>query len=124
MAHFAELNEDNVVLRVIVVDNQKLLSENGVENEELGIDFCKKIFGKDTIWKQTSYNARIRKNYAGVGYIYDPVRDAFMVPKPYDSWILDETTCRWIAPVPRPDNNKFYIWDEPSLSWKELPLAE
>lgn len=92
MAHFAELNDQNVVLRVIVVHNNELL-DNGVESEAKGIDFCHSLFGGN--WKQTSYNGNMRKNYAGIGFTYDPVRDAFIPPKPGDNWVLDEATCQW-----------------------------
>ena len=92
MAHFAELDNQNTVLRVIVVHNNELL-DNGVESETKGIAFCKTLFGGN--WKQTSYNGNIRKNYAGIGFTYDPVRDAFIPPKPGDNWVLDEATCQW-----------------------------
>ena len=92
MAHFAELDNQNTVLRVIVVHNNELL-DNGVESEAKGIAFCKTLFGGN--WKQTSYNGNIRKNYAGIGFTYDPVRDAFIPPKPGDNWVLDEATCQW-----------------------------
>ena len=92
MAHFAELDNQNTVLRVIVVHNNELL-DNGVESEAKGIAFCKTLFGGN--WKQTSYNGTIRKNYAGIGFTYDPVRDAFIPPKPGDNWVLDEATCQW-----------------------------
>jgi hypothetical protein len=119
MAHFARLDENNVVTQVIVVHNNELLDENGVEQELKGLAFCQSLFGGN--WKQTSYNGSIRKNYAGVGYLYDDSRDAFIAPKPYSSWILNETTCQWDPPVPRPTDGKSYIWDEPTTSWK---LAE
>lgn len=93
MAHFAELDATNTVTQVIVVHNNELL-DNGVESEAKGIAFCQSLFGGN--WVQTSYNASIRKNYAGVGYTYDPVRDAFIPPKPEEgNWILNEDTCRW-----------------------------
>lgn len=104
MAHFAELDSNNVVLRVIVLDNSMMLDENNQESEDKGISFIKSLFGEDTIWKQTSYNNNIRKNYAGIGYTYDSNRDAFIAPKPEgDYWILDEETCRWIDPRPQPE---------------------
>ena len=93
MAHFAELNENNIVKQVIVVHNNELL-DNGVESEAKGIQFCQSLFGGE--WKQTSYNGNIRKNYAGIGYTYDEVRDAFIPPKPEEGeWILNEETCLW-----------------------------
>ena len=119
MAHFAKLDENNVVTQVIVVNNNDC-SVNGVESETVGILFCKELFGQDTKWKQTSYNGKIRKNYASVGYTYDETRDAFLPPKPFNSWVLNETTCRWEAPVEMPQNGNIHTWDEQSLSWKEV----
>jgi hypothetical protein len=121
MAHFAQLDENNLVTQVIVVANEELLLD-GVENETKGIDFCKSLLGKDTRWVQTSYNGNIRKNYAGIGYTYDPVADHFFAPQPYPSWILD-TDAKWQAPVQYPvEEGKFLTWDEPTLSWVELVL--
>lgn len=117
MAHFAQ-TENNIVTKVIVVANQDILDENGQESEQKGIDFCSNLLGGT--WKQTSYNGNIRKNYAGIGYTYDESRDAFIAPKPYNSWLLDETTCQWKAPVEMPTDNKMYSWDENTTSWKEL----
>lgn len=122
MAHFAELNKDNLVVRVIVVHNNELLDPNGIENETKGILFCKSLFGENTVWKQTSYNGNTRKNYAGIGYTYDVNRDAFIAPKPFPSWVLEEKTCSWTAPVPLPDNETPYVWDEATLSWVEKIL--
>jgi len=116
MAHFAQLDENNVVLQVIVVHNNDC-QLNGVEVEEAGIVFCKALFGSDTRWKQTSYNGNMRKNYAGIGYTYDAGRDAFISPKPFSSWVLNEQTCLWEAPTPMPTDGEMYRWDEPSLSW-------
>lgn len=94
MAHFAELDETNVVKQVIVVNNNELL-DDGVESEAKGIAFCQSLFGGN--WVQTSYNGNIRKNYAGIGFTYDPIRDAFIPPKPLEGeWILDENICQWI----------------------------
>ena len=118
MAHFAELDDTNVVQRVIVVGNNDLLDENGNESEQKGIDFCVNLLGG--IWKQTSYNATFRKNYAGAGYLYDPILDAFIQPQPYPSWILNETTCQWESPVPYPTDGKTYYWDETTISWVEI----
>lgn len=99
MAHFAELDANNVVLRVIVVGNDMILDDNGQENEFRGVAFCQSLFGPDTIWIQTSYNGTFRKNYAGIGYTYDAVRDAFIAPKPEgDGWILNEDICQWRNP--------------------------
>jgi hypothetical protein len=115
MAHFAKL-ENNVVTEVIVVSNQDILNEQGQESEQKGIDFCTNLLGGT--WKQTSYNGNIRKNYAGIGYTYDESRDAFIEPKPYNSWVLDETTCQWKAPVDYPADNKIYTWNELTISWE------
>ena len=117
MAHFCKL-ENNIVTQVIVVANQDILDENGQENEQKGIDFCSNLLGGT--WKQTSYNGNIRKNYAGVGYTYDETLDAFIAPKPFNSWVLDETTAQWKAPVNMPTDDKRYTWDEATTSWKEL----
>jgi hypothetical protein len=98
MAHFAELDENNTVLRVIVVSNEMLL-EDGQESEAKGIAFCKQLFGEDTIWMQTSYNGNKRKNYAGAGFVYDQTRDAFIPPQPEgDGWVFDEASCNWRNP--------------------------
>jgi hypothetical protein len=122
MAHFAQLDENNIVTQVIVVNNQELLDESNVEQEEKGIVFCQSLLGGN--WKQTSYNANIRKNYAGVGYTYDVERDAFIPPKPYAyaSWILNEDTCRWEAPIAYPEDGKAYTWNEETVSWQEVIL--
>jgi len=114
MAHFAQL-ENNIVKQVIVVSNEDTSDENNVENEEIGIAFCSNPLGGT--WKQTSYNGNIRKNYAGIGYTYDESRDAFIAPKPYNSWLLDETTCQWKAPVNYPTDDKRYTWNEETLAW-------
>jgi hypothetical protein len=99
MAHFAELDTDNTVLRVIVVDNDIILDEQGQESEAVGIAFCQSLFGADTRWMQTSYNGNIRKNYAGIGHTYDQTRDAFIALQPEgEGWILDEATCQWRNP--------------------------
>lgn len=119
MAHFAQLNESNVVIQVIVVHNNDCLLD-GVENEDVGVSFCKSLFGQSTNWKQTSYNGNIRKNYAGIGFTYDVIHNAFIPPKPFASWVLDETTCLWGAPVAMPDDGKQYTWDEVTTSWLEV----
>lgn len=94
MAHFAKINSDNIVEQVIVVHNNELLND-GIEHESKGIEFCQNLFGGD--WVQTSYNGTIRKNYAGIGFTYDPTRDAFIPPKPIEGdWIFNEDTCNWI----------------------------
>ena len=121
MAHFAELDENNVVTRVIVVANDELLVD-GVENETKGIMFCKSLLGENTRWVQTSYNGNIRKNYAGIGYIYDPIADHFFVPQPYPSWTLD-TDAKWQPPTPMPvEEGKIFTWDEATLAWVEVEL--
>jgi hypothetical protein len=121
MAHFAELNENGTVLRVIVVHNNELLDENGNESEEKGIKFCKDHYGQETNWIQTSYNSTFRKNFAGPGYVYDNTDDAFIPPKPYNSWVLNESTCQWDAPVAMPtDADKRYTWDETTTNWVEV----
>ena len=118
MAHFAKLN-NNIVEQVIVIHNNELL-ENGVETEEKGIQFCKDHYGQDTVWVQTSYNGNFRKNYAGIGHTYDSTRDAFISQKPFNSWILDEETCKWIAPIPYPTDGDFYVWNESNASWDKV----
>ena len=118
MAHFAEIDENNSVQRVIVVHNNELLDENGEEKEALGVEFCKSLLGGT--WLQTSYNKNMRKNFAGIGFTYDIVRDAFIPPKPYDSWVLDEATCLWEAPVAYPSDENYYEWDETNTRWVEM----
>jgi hypothetical protein len=115
MAHFAEIDANNVVLRVIVVGNKDTADAQGVEKEYIGAAFCERLFGGT--WKQTSYNGNKRKNYAGIGYTYDATRDAFIPPKPFNSWVLNESTCQWGAPVPMPQDGKIYSWDETTTSW-------
>lgn len=122
MAHFAEIGLNNTVLRVIVVHNNDCLDENGQESEAKGAEFCRNLFGGT--WVQTSYNATMRKNYAGTGYTYDSTRDAFIPPKPFASWTLNETTCNWEAPTVYPTDGKMYTWDEPTLAWVEVPTTE
>ena len=117
MAHFAQLNDQNIVMQVIVVVNEELL-ENGVKSEDKGIAFCQSLLGGQ--WIQTSYNGNIRKNYAGIGYTYDAGRDAFIPPKPYPSWTLVEETCNWTAPVFYPTDGKQYSWDETTINWVEI----
>jgi hypothetical protein len=119
VAHFAQLNENNVVTQVIVVHNNDCTLD-GVENETVGVLFCKSLFGTETKWRQTSYNGTIRKNYAGIGFTYDAGRDAFIPPKPFASWVLNEDTCRWDAPVPMPAEGGPYQWDEATTSWAAI----
>jgi len=122
MAHFAQLDENNIVTQVIVVSNQDTSTEDGVENENIGIQFCRSLFGENTNWKQTSYNAKFRYNYAGIGYTYNEVWDAFYPPKPFNSWILNYDTFRWDPPVPKPADPKFCCWDEEKMTWTEMPM--
>ena len=117
MAHFAKL-ENNIVTQVIVVSNNDIIDENGNESEQKGIDFCSNLL--DGTWIQTSYNGKIRKNYAGIGYKYDADLDAFIPPQPYASWLLDETTCQWKAPVNYPTDGNFYVWNESTLTWDAI----
>ena len=116
MAHFAQLNEQNMVTQVIVVANEELLLD-GIESEEKGILFCQSLLGGN--WKQTSYNGNIRKNYAGIGYTFDESRNAFIPSQPYPSWTLVEETCQWTAPTPMPTDGKLYNWNEATLTWTE-----
>lgn len=122
MAHFAKIDENNIVERVIVVGNNDILDENGNESEAKGIAFCQSLFGGN--WVQTSYNKKFRKNYAGRGYFYHKVLDAFIPQSPFPSWTLDEATCSWVSPVPYPagvtDPYK-YIWNEQIKNWEEDP---
>lgn len=116
MAHFAEIDTNNTVKQVIVVANAELL-DNGTESEAKGIAFCQSIFGGT--WVQTSFNGSIRKNFAGVGYTYNKDKDAFIAPRPFNSWTLDEATCRWQPPTPMPVvEGKTYYWSEDDLSWR------
>ena len=122
MAHFAKLDDNNVVLAVHVVNND-VITVDGVESEQVGIDFLTDLHGHSS-WKQTSYNGTIRKNYAGIGYTYDAGRDAFIPPQPWASWVLNETTCQWESPVAYPtvdpENFKAYAWFEPNQQWIEI----
>ena len=114
MSHFAEVDENNIVLRVLVGDNN-------MPNE--GYDWFVENLGGT--WIQTSYSGSIRKNFAGIGYKYDEERDAFIPPKPFDSWTLNETTCRWQAPTPYPQDGRVYEWNEDNLAWDEvIPPSE
>jgi hypothetical protein len=127
MASFAKI-ENNIVITVHSVVNEVLKDSNGIEQEQLGIDFLKTLYNEpNAIWKQTSYNTNggihslggtpFRKNHAGIGYTYDSNRDAFIPPKPYNSWILNETTCNWDAPIPYPTNGQEYNWNEETQNW-------
>lgn len=124
MAHFAQLDDNNVVTQVIVVSNNELLDASGQEREEMGIGFCQRLFGGN--WKQTSYNHNFRKRYAGIGYTYNAELDAFVPPKPFASWVLNTEEANWEAPVSMPadagmgEGKKMYTWDEETVSWKEV----
>jgi len=118
MAHFAQLDENNVVTQVIVVSNADTADANGVEKESIGIAFCERLLGGK--WKQTSYNHGMRKRYAGIGYTYNESLDAFVSPKPYASWVLNNETANWDAPTPMPidaGENEYYRWNEETTSW-------
>jgi hypothetical protein len=136
MASFAKINLENIVEQVISIHNNELL-DNGIESEAKGVAFCKSLYGQNTNWKQTSYNTKggkhylldnsglsntqekvFRKNYAGIGYVYDSQRDAFIAPKPFNSWILNETTCIWEAPIAYPQDNNIYKWNEEIQNWE------
>lgn len=121
MAHFAELGENNVVLRVIVVNNSDCLDENGNESEAVGAEFCRRLLGGT--WKQTSYNGNFRKRYAGIGYVYNSELDAFVTQQPFPSWTLD-SNAEWQPPVPRPNDGKLYDWDENTQTWNEFVASE
>jgi hypothetical protein len=129
MASFAKIGLNNKVIEILSAHNNELLDANGVEQEINGIDFLTKLTGW-AIWKQTSYNTHggvhstggtpLRKNHAGIGYTYDEDRDAFIAPKPYASWILNETTCIWEAPSVMPDDGEKYTWNELTTSWDQI----
>jgi hypothetical protein len=116
MAHFARIGLNNIVTDVLVVANRETMDSNGVEHESIGVEFFRGLTGHDT-WKQTSYNGTIRKNYAGIGYTYDSTRDAFIPPKPYPSWTLNEDTCLWDCPVAMPTEGGSFTWNEQNQSW-------
>ena len=116
MAHFAKIGTGNIVEKVIVISNDIATTE------QVGIDFINKLYNTRDVWKQTSYNNNIRKNFAGVDYQYNQQRDAFIAPKPYNSWILNEQTCNWEAPVTKPtivlEDNQYYSWNESIINWE------
>ena len=129
MAHFAKLNQENIVIAVHVVHNNELLVD-GVEGEQKGANFLNTTHKLNAVWKQTSYNTRsgvhklggtpFRKNHAGIGFTYDETRDAFIPPKKHNSWTLNEDTCQWEAPVAYPNDGKRYDWNEETTSWVEV----
>jgi hypothetical protein len=112
MAHFAKLGVGNIVEQVVVVSNDIATTE------QAGVDFLNNLYKTRDVWKQTSYNNNIRKNYAGIGFKYDQTRDAFIAPKPFNSWILNEDTCQWEAPVAKPDDDQDYKWNETIKNWE------
>ena len=116
MKYFAKIGLNNKVIEVLSVHNNELLDSNGVEQEVNGIDFLTKLTGW-SIWVQTSYNNNFRKNHAGIGYTYDEDRNAFIPPKPFNSWILNEDTCLWECPVAYPDDDNRYTWNETNQTW-------
>ena len=131
MASFAKIGLNSKVIEVLSVVNEVLYDSNGIEQESIGIDFLTKLTGW-AIWKQTSYNTKggvhssggipFRKNHAGIGYTYDEIRDAFIPPKPFNSWILNENTCNWESPVSFPttelEENEYYSWNESIINWE------
>jgi hypothetical protein len=131
MASFAKIGLNNKVIEVLSVNNEVLKDSNGIEREDIGIDFLTKLTGYP-IWKQTSYNTiggvhnnggtPLRKNHAGIGYTYDEERDAFIPKKHFNSWILNENTCLWESPIPYPQDNNKYNWNEQNQSWDIIEL--
>ena len=119
MAHFAQLDENNIVTRVIVVSNNDCLGADGKESEAVGVAFCKKLLGADTRWVQTSYNSNFRRQYAGLGFTYYKPLDVFVEPPPYPSWMVDAATAPWVPPVPKPSVPSIYVllWDEENQEW-------
>jgi hypothetical protein len=128
MASFAKLNSENIVTTVVSVVNEVLKDSNGVEQENIGTEFLRTLYNEPNAnWKQTSYNTHrnvhslggtpFRKNYAGIGYQYDSQRDAFIPIKPYNSWVLNEQTCSWEAPISYPTDGQRYNWNEETQSW-------
>ena len=120
MAHFAKLDNNNIVLEVIVVHNNELLDENGQESETKGIEFLTSWSNGHANWKQTSYNGKIRKNYAGIGFAYRADIDAFVPPQPFPSWTLNDQA-QWESPVPMPTNGIMHFWDEGTQNWIVVP---
>ena len=120
MANFVQLDENNIVINVISVSNVDCSDSDGIENEEIGISFCKGLYGSDTKWKQTSFSKKIRKRYAGIGFSYNEDLDAFLYPQPYPSWIIDDETADWVSPLGSSPTlteeeisaRKEYVWDE------------
>jgi hypothetical protein len=139
MAHYAKISNNNIVEQVVVVNNEDTLDENGNESEYIASIFLQSVIGLGSNWKKTSYNTRggiyrhsvtnepledqskaFRKNYAGIGYTYDEQRDAFIPPKPFPSWVLNEFSCLWESPIPYPNDGNMYIWNESTQSWNAI----
>jgi hypothetical protein len=120
MAHFAELDSNNTVIRVIVVNNE-VIEQNGSDNEQLGIDFCKSLYGEDTVWKQTSFNANFRYNFGIPNSTYDEDNDAFIDEQPYPSWTLDENY-QWQPPIEQPEGTPHWAWNEETQSWDDYEI--
>lgn len=123
MAHFAKLGIDNIVLEVLVVNNIDTMTPQGEEREEIGVAFLQKLTGHAS-WKQTSYNNKFRKRFAGIGYTYSTQYDAFIPPKPYESWTFNTESLDWHPPTPYPDDGKIYEWNEDTTSWDEVIQPE
>ena len=132
MAYFAKLGTGNIIEKVISINNAVITDANGIEQEQLGLNFINQLYNTNDVWKKTSYNTHggvhdnggtsFRKNFAGIGYTYDSQRDAFISPKPFNSWLLNETTCLWESPVARPttelEENQYYSWNESIINWE------
>lgn len=112
MAHFAEISDDNIVKRVVVIPDSQ---------ESRGEEYLRDEIGLGGRWIQTSYNGNIRMRFAGIGFYYNELRDAFVAPKPFSSWILNDVTLEWNAPIPYPNDGKTYVWDESAIQWVEAP---
>lgn len=118
MAHFARLDDNNIVTAVHVLNNEVIMVD-GIESEQAGVDFLAELH-KHSNWKQTSYNGSFRKNFAGIGHRYDAALDAFIAPAPFGSWVLNEDTCIWEPPVDYPQDGGRYVWDETTTAWVEI----
>lgn len=123
MAHFARINNENLVMQVIVISDDAC-PDPAPDNEVQGQAFIAEVLGLAGTWKQTSYNGKFRGNYANIGYYYDDTLDAFISPRPYPSWTLNETTLLWDSPVPYPDDGEPYVWDENALNWTPVTFGE
>lgn len=120
MAHFAQLDANSIVTQVIVVSNDVINNEPFPQSEAIGIAFCQSLYGTDTRWVQTSYNASFRYNYAGIGYLFDATVGAFIPQQPYPSWLLNINSFQWEAPAACPNDDKTYQWNEATQSWVEV----